>query len=178
MDAYEFERFFAEHERDLYSFCRYVAGINAADAAGDLFQDTVLAAFEMRARIDSSQNPKAFLFSVAVGKWRNSRRKFWRRQTKIPEVPLEASHAEPHAPAESSPESHAQSAFVKTAIRRALAGLNDKFRLPLILHYFDEWGLETIAEICGVPKGTVKSRLFKGRALMKAALEKEGIHEY
>ncbi|MCL1883556.1 MAG: RNA polymerase sigma factor [Defluviitaleaceae bacterium] len=161
MDAAEFEGVLLEYERDLYSFCCYLAG----EYAADLFQDTALSAFEMRGRIDSSRNPKSFLFSVAAGKWRNYRRKVGRRMGKAEVLP----------PPVDNPEMAAQNAFVKEAIWNALSGLNDKFRVPLILHYFEESGLESIAEICGVPMGTIKSRLYKGRALLKAALEKEGI---
>ena len=61
------------------------------------------------------------------------------------------------------------------AIAAALAKLDDKFRVPLILHYFDDMSMLEIGQILQIPAGTVKSRLHKGRALLKAALGKEGI---
>jgi RNA polymerase sigma-70 factor (ECF subfamily) len=173
MDTDGFERLLAACEDDLYSFCRYLAG---HCLAADLYQDTVLAAFEMRGRINTNQNPKALLISIAVGKWKNLRRKTGRRQAKVPEMPLTGYGAEPKTPPEHDPQEQVQSVFVKKAIQDALGQLDDKFRIPLILHYFVEWDLKTVAGICGIPKGTVKSRLFKGRILLKDALEKEGIH--
>ncbi|MCL2386539.1 MAG: RNA polymerase sigma factor [Defluviitaleaceae bacterium] len=173
MNASVFEKLLEDFGTDLYSFCGYLAG----GMAGDLYQDTVLAVFEMRGRIDVSQNPKALFFSVAVGKWKNIRRKAWRRAAIVPEVPLDGEmlqSVQPKAPVEDGPEGQLQSSFTREIIRDALASLDDKFRIPILLHYFDEWSLEEVAQICSVPKGTIKSRLHKGRALMKAALEKEG----
>lgn len=82
----------------------------------DLYQDTFLAAFEMRARID----------------------------------------------------------FLRTVIKNVLTGLDDKFHIPLILHYFKNLNLEAIAQICNVIKVTIKSCLHKGRLLLKTTLEKKG----
>jgi RNA polymerase sigma-70 factor (ECF subfamily) len=52
--------------------------------------------------------------------------------------------------------------------------MDDKFRIPLILFYFDDCGVEAISEICKIPRGTVKSRLHKGRAMLRESLNKEG----
>ncbi|MCL2198778.1 MAG: RNA polymerase sigma factor [Defluviitaleaceae bacterium] len=161
----DFENLIVTYEKDLYSFCCHLtagSGVNA----GDLYQDTVLAAFEKRAQIDFTRNPKSFLFSIAVGKWKNAWRKAKRRQEK---------DAMSEDTAESdNPETMVQSSFTREAIRTALVALHDKLRIPLILYYFEDRNLDIIASICNIPKGTVKSRLHKGRALLKAALEKEG----
>jgi len=169
MNALEFERFLEDYERDVYTFCRHLAG----DGAGDLYQETALAAFEMVERIDPIRNPKSFLFSIAVGKWNNMRRKTARRQTIAPEIPPEeAPHGTTH---KNTPEDAALTALQNETIHRAINGIKEKFRVPLILHYFDESTVEVIGEILKIPTGTVKSRLHKGRALLKTALEKEGI---
>ena len=169
MNAVEFENFIETYEKDLFSFCCYLSG----DAVCDLFQDTVLTAFEMREKIDLSGNPKSFLFSIAVGKWKNMKRKANRRMAIAPEIVFDDYMGED----ESNPEKISQKTFINEAIENALANLNDNFRIPLILYYFDEQNLENISEVCKIPKGTVKSRLHKGRALLKAALEREGIYD-
>ena len=172
MDSAEFEEFLQINEADIFSFCRHLA--MDADRAADLYQDTVLTAFEMRERITKAGNPKSLLFSIAVGKWRNIRRKAGRRQMIAPEVPLDDYAAECLAVSSdsASPESQVQSALLRRTIQEALAGMDDKFRVPLILHYFDDMDLNVISQICKAPKGTIKSRLHKGRALLKHALEK------
>ena len=169
MDVAEFEQFLEIHEKDIYSFCRSLA--MDADKASDLYQDTVLAAFEMRGQIKVSQNPKALFFSIAVGKWRNTKRKAGRRQAIAPELPLDDFTGQELAVRSEGPEGLTQSKLLRETIRQALAALDDKFRIPLILHYFDDYDLACIAQICNVPKGTIKSRLHKGRALLKKSLE-------
>lgn len=170
MDRIAFEEFLAVYENDIYSFCRYLD----ADRAADLYQETVLTAFEMRQRIDPLQNPKSLLLGIAVGKLKNMRRKDARRQVIMPAVSLDDSGADRLRDKELGPEEQLQATVINQAVQKAVAGLDDKFRIPLILHYFDDSDLGTIAQICCVPKGTIKSRLHKGRALVKAALEKEG----
>jgi RNA polymerase sigma-70 factor (ECF subfamily) len=54
---------------------------------------------------------------------------------------------------------------------RAMARLDDDSRLALVLHYWADLTLEGVAERCGWPVGTVKSRLHRGLALMKRQLQ-------
>jgi RNA polymerase sigma-70 factor (ECF subfamily) len=142
------------------------------DMAGDLYQDTVLRAFEIIDRIDAAKNPKAFFFSIAVGKWKNFRRKAQRRNAIAATVPLKYL-TEDIADCD-NPECHAENALLKDCVGVALAKMDDKYRIPMILFYFDDFGSETIANICDIPVGTVKSRLYKGRSILKGELMKEG----
>jgi RNA polymerase sigma-70 factor (ECF subfamily) len=90
-----------------------------------------------------------------------------------PEAPLEA--AEQAAGDDGTkPHDVAEQNELKTCIRRGLLGIKDRFRIPLVLYYFDDFSVELIADLCQIPVGTVKSRLHKGRALLKQILEKEG----
>jgi len=170
MNHFEFENFLETHERDIYSFCRHLT--MDTELAAELYQDTVIAAFEMADRIDVDNNPKAFLLAIAAGKWKNMRRKAARRQGIVPEVPLDAAY---NAAGGDNPEKAAIDAQRQESIGAALAGLDEKFRVPLILHYFDDFSTQEISRILKIPAGTVKSRLHKGRALMKVELKKEGI---
>ena len=172
MTVAEFEHFLEAYERDVFTFCRHLA--NSTDIAGDLYQETALAAFQMIDRIDKNSNPKSLLFAIAAGKWKNMRRKSFRRQSIAPELPLE--DWADTATAQSPTEDAAQNALQQQAIHNAVAEMKDKFRVPLILHYFDNCPTEEIAQVCNIPVGTVKSRLHKARALLKKSLEKEGFH--
>ena len=57
---------------------------------------------------------------------------------------------------------------------RIIQTLPEKIRVPLILFYFSDCSVEQIAAIIKKPPGTVKSRLFKGRSLIKKRLEEAG----
>ena len=170
MNTAEFQQLLRMYERDVYAFCRYLA--MDVDVAADLYQDTVLAAFQRAKHIDEAQNPRAFLFAIAAGLWRNIKRKAGRRQAIAPTLPLEeAAHV---AAGSGGPAEALHDKQQRESIAKALNRLDDKWRVPLILHYFDDWPLADIAQITGIPKGTVKSRLHKARTLLKETLEKEG----
>ncbi|MCL1788482.1 MAG: RNA polymerase sigma factor [Defluviitaleaceae bacterium] len=171
MTVPEFEQFLEAYEQDVFTFCRHLA--MDYHTACDLYQETALAAFEMLARIDPAQSPKSFLFAIAAGKWKNMRRKAIRRQTIAPEMPLEDWANAPGQ--ERNPTAKAaETTVMQAALHKAIGEMKDKFRIPLILHYFDDCPQETIAAVCAIPVGTVKSRLHKARSLLKNAMEKEG----
>ena len=55
-----------------------------------------------------------------------------------------------------------------------LQALPEKIRVPMILFYLSDCPIDQIAAILKKPPGTVKSRLFKGRNLIKKRLEEAG----
>lgn len=169
MTVTEFENFIAQYENDIFTFCNYLA--NNYHIACDLYQETALAAFEMASRIDPTNNPKSLLMAIAAGKWKNMRKKALGRARIAPEIPLEdytpTGEGNPVAQAVETTATH-------QALATAIAGMKDKYRIPLILFYFDNCPTEAIATICAIPQGTVKSRLHKARALLKKQMEKEG----
>jgi RNA polymerase sigma-70 factor (ECF subfamily) len=55
-------------------------------------------------------------------------------------------------------------------IQRALASIPDDFRAAVVLADIEGLGLPEVAEILGVPVGTVKSRVFRGRRLLAEVL--------
>ncbi len=58
---------------------------------------------------------------------------------------------------------------------QALAQLPREFRIILELYYLEEFSVKEISELMGIPEGTVKSRLGRGREKLKQRLcRKEG----
>jgi RNA polymerase sigma-70 factor (ECF subfamily) len=55
-------------------------------------------------------------------------------------------------------------------LRRAIKVLPEVLRVPLILHYYEDYGVSDIAAMTGVPLGTVKFRLYEGRRRLTLAL--------
>ncbi|MBD3393559.1 MAG: sigma-70 family RNA polymerase sigma factor [Chitinivibrionales bacterium] len=60
---------------------------------------------------------------------------------------------------------------LKSLVEKALETLDVKLRVPLVLHIYGELDLEEIAQIMGIPHGTVKSRLFSARQKIKEYLD-------
>jgi len=70
-----------------------------------------------------------------------------------------------------SPEQAAERSELQTVVQTALAHLDPKHRAVLVLYYLHDYAVQEIAEITGVPEGTVKSRLFHARKLLRQYLE-------
>ena len=56
------------------------------------------------------------------------------------------------------------------AVRRAVGALPAKYREALILFYFHDMDVTTAARSLGLPEGTVKARLFRGREILRGKL--------
>lgn len=56
------------------------------------------------------------------------------------------------------------------AVRRAVLSLPPKYRDPLVVYYFHEMDLPASAISLGLPEGTVKARLFRGREILRRKL--------
>ena len=56
------------------------------------------------------------------------------------------------------------------AVRRAVGALPAKYREALILFYFHDMDVATAARSLGLPEGTVKARLFRGREILRSKL--------
>ena len=74
---------------------------------------------------------------------------------------------------ESIEESYLQKELI-LEVNRIIETLPEKIRIPLTLFYLSNCSVEQISTIIKKPPGTVKSRLFKGRSLIKKRLEEAG----
>lgn len=52
-----------------------------------------------------------------------------------------------------------------------IQSLEQDLREPIVLHYLEDFALSDIAEITGVPRGTVKSRLHRARIILRKQME-------
>ena len=169
MSREELEACIKKNGRDIYSFCCRLTG--SRQEADDLYQDTFLKMVELGDRLDIRSNPKGYLLSVSVNLWRNRRRKWNLRQqitgpvTSMEDAALEVPSREP------SPEARIISGEQKRLVQEAVDGLPEKYRLPVLLFYMEELKLSEIAGVLSIPDGTVKSRLFKAKKLLKKELE-------
>jgi RNA polymerase sigma-70 factor (ECF subfamily) len=62
-------------------------------------------------------------------------------------------------------------------VRRALGSLPDKFRIPLVLTYYNEYTYDQIATVMRMPRNTVATLLFRGKQMLRERLKKEKHHE-
>ena len=169
MNAGEIEKCIDEFGTDVYRFCLKLC-TDKTDAE-DLYQQTFLKALETEWELDWENNPKALFFSLAHNLWKSDRRKQARRNRIAPGSNLDDEME--LSSGESIEESYFQRELI-AEVRQIIQTLPEKFQIPLLLFYLSDCSVEQIATIIKKPPGTVKSRLFKGRSLIKKRLEEAG----
>jgi RNA polymerase sigma-70 factor (ECF subfamily) len=60
---------------------------------------------------------------------------------------------------------------IETIVQECMAGIDADFREVLVLRDVEDLSYEELCEVTGLPDGTVKSRLHRARAMLKAAVE-------
>ncbi len=63
---------------------------------------------------------------------------------------------------------------MKNLVEKALAGLSDTLRIPLVFSVYRKWTLAKSPRPWKIPEGTVKSRLFTARKQMKEFIQNAG----
>lgn len=171
MEAREIERCINEFGTDVYRFCLKLC-MNREDA-DDLYQQTFLKALESSFTMEWEGNPRAFFFALAHNQWKSGRRKEARRRAIAPCTNIEDEQENSIRSGEDIEEDYFRREML-SEISRIIQALPDKFRIPLTLFYLFEFKVEQIGRMTGKPPGTVKSRLFKGRKMIKKRLEEAG----
>lgn len=174
MKAREIEKCIDEFGTDVYRFCIKLCA-NKADAE-DLYQQTFLKALESDWILDWALNPKSLFFSMAYNLWKSDMRKNARRTAIAP-----CRHIDEYVNEQLQSDENIEEIFVKKELMEQVNGiilnLPEKIRVPLTLFYLFGFTVEQVAQTIKKPPGTVKSRLFKGRSLIKKRLEGIGYGE-
>jgi RNA polymerase sigma-70 factor (ECF subfamily) len=137
-----------------------------ADQAQDLVQDTYLKAFRARKGFTPGTNLKAWLFTILHNTWRNRRRDAARARVEFDsEVVEQAAEVgtDRGGPRVESPEGLLLRQTLSADLQAALDALPEAFREVVWLRDVDELTYQEVADVLGIPIGTVMSRLSRGR---------------
>ncbi len=162
----QFEQEALVHLDALYSFALKLT--RARDDAEDLVSDTILRAFERWEQYHLGTNIRAWLFTILYHVFVSRKRRIDAREVQPPEDADGWSAFE--AVGEIDPEGRFYDSFLDESIVRAIEQLPDEYRLAVILSDLHQLRYAEIAHILGVPEGTVKSRLFRGRRILQKKL--------
>ncbi len=170
------DEFEAEALRHLDALYRTALRMTRSEAdAEDLVQETYIRAFRFRDQFTLGTNMKAWLFRILTNTFINT----YRRKSAQPEVTdlegvdefsLYRRMADDRA-ASSSPDPEAEllNSVVDTEVTNALEELPEKFRTTVLLDV-EGFSYKEIAEMLGIPIGTVMSRLHRGRKFLQKRL--------
>ena len=165
----ELETCITKYGTAIYPFCRQLT--KNRQEADDLYQDTFLKATELSSKINYKDNPKSYLLSVALRIWKNKKRKFAWRMRIAPMHPITGGLGETAGSYESSPEDQVLKKEEAALIQQAVGNLPERLKIPILLFYMEELSVSEIASVLTIPSGTVKSRLYQARKILKKELE-------
>jgi len=143
---------------------------NESDA-DDLVQDTFLSAYRSWDQYVPGTECRAWLFTICRNTWiRSSKRAD--REVAHEDADLESlAAAALHSGAlQSGLGDLFERSDIQRAVERALTHLPATFREVVVLVDLEDQSYEEAARVLGIPKGTVRSRLFRGRRLMQEHL--------
>lgn len=162
-DGDALEHLFQMYQRQVYQFALGIT--RNAETAEEVLQDVFYRLYTHARTIDSTLPLLPWLYRVTANLSYNRarRRHFWTE-------PFHGLAERLFTPARRSPEALAEQHELQTVVRTLLDELPPKHRAVLMLYYVHDYSIHEIADILGHPEGTIKSRLFHARKLLKERL--------
>lgn len=137
--------------------------------ANDLTQEAIIRAYEAFDRFDG-RNFKAWMLRILTNLYIN---RYRQRKREAPTDSLDEENAyEPVANESEIPDRQIFDGLVGAEVEEALAKVPADFRMTVLLSDVEGLTYEEIAEAMQVPIGTVRSRLARGRAILRRELER------
>ena len=157
MDEAEFDAFYAGSFQRLVGQLHALIGDRAE--AQDCVQEAFVRAWSHRRSLDAAGSPESWVrtaaYRLAVSRWRRTA-----RARRASDRALQGRSAS--APTED-----------RVALVEALRQLPEGQRRALVLHHLCDLSVQAVADELGVPEGTVKARLSRGRVRLQTLLRDE-----
>ncbi len=139
-----------------YRFCR------DRGRAEEMAQEVFLRAYRALAQWRTDAIFSTWLFALATNLYRSELRRIPARMLSLEDIP----EPQDARASDGGLEEHNRD----LAVRRAVLVLPAKYRETLILFYFHDMDITSAARSLGLPEGTVKARLFRGREILRSKL--------
>ena len=127
----------------------YVKNIQDAE---EITQETYLAYLQQRPQFKDDEHEKAWLIRVAINKSKNLLKSSWFRKRR------ELSDDLSYMPEEDS------------QILQSVLSLEEKYRVPIHLYYYEGYSINEIAAILNARPATIGTRLARGRQILKSKI--------
>jgi len=147
--------------------------LNDRECGDDIAQEVFVRVFVHRRNYRRGSKFSTWLFTIAANLAKNEirrrvRRRNWFSLDALQEV-LKDSAIQLADPTEGR-ESRMEREQLQEAMGRAIATVPEKYRLALVFRDIDGLSYEEIAQVLGIPGGTVRSRINRARGMLKRKL--------
>jgi RNA polymerase sigma-70 factor (ECF subfamily) len=163
----------AVHQNPVYNLISHIVE-NGTDAA-DVLQDVFMKVFKGVRHFHGESRLKTWIYRIAIHEASNHRRSWLRRHWREA-FSLDDGNSEPLAVCartqahSGTPYQALEQAERQALVQRALASLAVPYRTVVVLREIEGLSYEEIGQVLGVAQGTVKSRLMRGRELLRRKL--------
>ncbi|MFM2070219.1 MAG: hypothetical protein RLZZ623_482 [Actinomycetota bacterium] len=174
-DRAAMDRLLRNHYDRMYAVCRRITG-NDADAA-DATQEALISVVRNLAKFDGRSSVSTWVYRIAT----NASLDELRRRRRRPLAVVDDHGTRDGRDGRDSPMvdpdagPRVEAITDRLELDRALAALPEDFRIPVVLRDVGDLDYAEIADTLGIPVGTVKSRIARGRAAL-AELLRDGNH--
>jgi len=176
-----FEELVEAYQPLVYALCYRI--LNDGEDARDAAQETFLKIYRHFSHFRGEASLKTWICRIAINQARSTER-WWRRRFRKETCSLDAPLGLPNgfetderAPSEylpsagASPEAETLRRERGRQLERALVGLKKDFRIAVILRDIEGLSYEEIAYVTETSIGTVKSRIARGREMLREAVQ-------
>src|SRR5262245_42861846 len=167
-DLRAFETLVRRHERRVFRLLYRMLG--SREEAEDATQEAFLSLHRHGHRFRGEARFSTFLYRVAANAALNRRRSLGRARARVEELGRQETFSEAQPSRSPDPEAAAHGAQVQQAVQLALLDLPQALRAAVVLFDIEGRPYKEIAEALGVPEGTVKSRIHRGRSALRQSL--------
>ncbi len=164
-DPLAIERLVQTHQAEVYRLALSI--LDDPDEAEDAVQEVFVSALRSLDSFRGDASLKTWLFRITINLCRSRYRRDQSRGRLRQVLQSLFRSDQPH------PESEAVRHEANSALWRAVRALDEKHRVPVILRYYHDLPVAEVAEMLGIPVGTVHSRLNHARERLRARLKDE-----
>ena len=162
-DNAAFSALMGRHKGSLYRFIRRYVG--DADEALDLVQETFVSCWSKLDAFDRARPFPVWLRRIALNKCRD-----WSRRRKVRHFFFGAGSISEHTPNPESTTPEVSDEARLAALDKAIAGLPQTLKEPLLLTVFDELSHQQAASLLGVTAKAIETRVYRAKQRLRQAL--------
>ncbi|MBN1593214.1 MAG: sigma-70 family RNA polymerase sigma factor [Candidatus Coatesbacteria bacterium] len=170
-----FEELIDRYRNQVFNFVYRILG--SRDEAEDILQDTFMKVYQHLPRYKKQSKFSSYLFTIAHNLSMNRVNYRKRSQMKLDTL---AQSDDEKSITDRTPDSQMRENEIASVVHKAIEKLPPKYRAALVLSEFEGFSYKQIGDVLNCSVGTVKSRIFRARDLLRGHLkgyEEQGLQE-
>lgn len=163
-DQEAFAELIEEYKLPIYKTAKAI--LKDEDDVCDAIQDTCLSIYKNINNLKNEKYFKTWVIRITINKCYDIIAKYKLNDEKIVKIQSNVSEIQ---------SDFDNNIIAKTDLQKAMNLLEEDLKLVTVLYYYNDMSISDISEVINIPKGTVKSRIFRAREKLHQILDKEEV---